>query len=183
MRRRIIDAHQTLRTAVLLAVRVSSRGSGGHGESSYPPSPPPPGVIPFTNNSRIAMLPVFYLAIPEGYILGSSAKEAAGDWHWALRVSPVLGITAGALILLFVPEPKRGSADQMAGRIKTRTSWFCDMKALAKNRSYVFSSLASAAVSFATGAFGMWIPLYLARAQVVQKTAEPCTKEICSSTD
>lgn len=21
-----------------------------------------------------------------GYILGSSAKEAAGDWHWALRV-------------------------------------------------------------------------------------------------
>lgn len=51
------------------------------------------------------------------------------------------------------------------------------------SRSYVFSSLASSAVSFATGAFGMWIPVYLARAQVVQKTAEPCTKEICSSTD
>lgn len=53
----------------------------------------------------------------------------------------------------------------------------------AASRSYVFSSLASAAVSFATGAFGMWIPLYLARAQVVQKTAEVCTKEVCSSTD
>lgn len=51
------------------------------------------------------------------------------------------------------------------------------------SRSYVFSSLASAAVSFATGAFGMWIPLYLVRAQVVQKTAEACTKEVCSSTD
>lgn len=54
---------------------------------------------------------------------------------------------------------------------------------LPSSRSYVFSSLASAAVSFATGAFGMWIPLYLFRAQVVQKTAEACTKDICSSKD
>ncbi|XP_029925223.1 sphingosine-1-phosphate transporter SPNS2 isoform X1 [Myripristis murdjan] len=166
---------------------VLSRGLVGIGESSY--SSISPTIIGdlFTNNSRTMMLSVFYLAIPLGsglgYILGSSAKEAAGDWHWALRVSPVLGITAGTLILLFVPEPKRGCADQLGGRIKTRTSWFCDMKALAKNRSYVFSSLASAAVSFATGAFGMWIPTYLFRAQVVQKTAEACTQEICSSKD
>lgn len=48
------------------------------------------------------------------------------------KVSPVLGITAGTLILLFVPEPKRGSADQMGGRINARTSWLCDMKALGK---------------------------------------------------
>ncbi|XP_061904461.1 sphingosine-1-phosphate transporter SPNS2 [Entelurus aequoreus] len=167
---------------------VISRGLVGIGESSY--SSISPTIIGdlFTNNRRTMMLSVFYLAIPLGsglgYILGSSAKVAAGDWHWALRVSPVLGMTAGTLILLFVPEPKRGSADQMGGRIKARTSWLCDMKALAKNRSYVFSSLASAAVSFATGAFGMWIPIYLARAQVVQKTSEPCsTKEICSSTE
>ncbi|XP_029985774.1 sphingosine-1-phosphate transporter SPNS2 isoform X2 [Sphaeramia orbicularis] len=166
---------------------VLSRGLVGIGESSY--SSISPTIIGdlFTNNSRTMMLSVFYLAIPLGsglgYILGSSAKVAAGDWHWALRVSPVLGLTAGSLILLFVPEPKRGSADQMGGRIKTRTSWFCDMKALAKNRSYMFSSLASAAVSFATGAFGIWIPSYLTRAQEVQKI-EVCPKsEICSSTD
>ncbi|KAG9341458.1 hypothetical protein JZ751_019268 [Albula glossodonta] len=154
-----------------------------------------------------------------GYILGSSAKEASGDWHWALRgervlietstlsnelragpvlvqrlddralfsvflkVSPVLGMTAGTLIMFFVPDPKRGSADQLGGRLRTRTPWICDMKALAKNRSYVFSSLASAAVSFATGAFGIWIPTYLFRAQVVQKTVVPCTNEPCSSKD
>ncbi|XP_072302764.1 sphingosine-1-phosphate transporter SPNS2 [Eucyclogobius newberryi] len=167
---------------------VLSRGLVGIGESSY--SSISPTIIGdlFTNNSRTMMLSVFYLAIPLGsglgYILGSSAKVAAGDWHWALRVSPMLGITAGTLILVFVPEPKRGCADQMGGRIRTRTSWCCDMKALAKNRSYVFSSLASAAVSFATGAFGMWIPLYLTRAQEVQKTAVPCGKnQICNSTD
>ncbi|XP_056265656.1 sphingosine-1-phosphate transporter SPNS2 isoform X1 [Pseudoliparis swirei] len=165
---------------------VLSRGLVGIGESSY--SSISPTIIGdlFTNNSRTMMLSVFYLAIPLGsglgYILGSSAKVAAGDWHWALRVSPIFGITAGTLILFFVPEPKRGSADQM-GRVQYRTSWLCDMKSLAKNRSYVFSSLASSAVSFATGAFGMWIPLYLARAQVVQKTGEECTKEVCSSTD
>lgn len=51
------------------------------------------------------------------------------------------------------------------------------------SRSYVFSSLASAAVSFATGAFGIWIPQYLFRAQVVQKTAVSCTYQPCSSRD
>lgn len=51
------------------------------------------------------------------------------------------------------------------------------------SRSYVFSSLASAAVSFATGAFGIWIPQYLFRAQVVQKTAVTCTYQPCSSKD
>ncbi|XP_066551398.1 sphingosine-1-phosphate transporter SPNS2 isoform X2 [Amia ocellicauda] len=166
---------------------VLSRGLVGIGESSY--SSISPTIIGdlFTNNTRTMMLSIFYFAIPLGsglgYILGSSAKQAAGDWHWALRVSPVMGMTAGSLILFFVPEPKRGHADQLGGRLKARTPWICDMKALAKNRSYMFTSLASAAVSFATGAFGMWIPLYLYRAQVVQNTVMPCNKEPCSSKD
>lgn len=32
---------------------------------------------------------LFLLCSGLGYILGSSAKEAAGDWHWALRVRAV----------------------------------------------------------------------------------------------
>lgn len=51
------------------------------------------------------------------------------------------------------------------------------------SRSYVFSSLATSAVSFATGALGMWIPLYLHRAQVVQKTAETCNSPPCGAKD
>lgn len=156
-------------------VFVLSRGLVGIGESSY--SSISPTIIGdlFTNNKRTMMLSVFYLAIPLGsglgYILGSSAKDLAQDWHWALRVSPVLGMTAGILILVFVPEPKRGSLEPVTSTIRTRTSWVCDMKALLKNRSYMFSSLGSAAVSFATGAFGIWIPQYLVRAQMVQETA------------
>nr|XP_012634640.1 protein spinster homolog 2 isoform X2 [Microcebus murinus] len=133
------------------------------------------------------MLSVFYFAIPLGsglgYITGSSVKQAAGDWHWALRVSPVLGMITGTLILVLVPATKRGHADQLGGQLKVRTSWLRDMKALIRNRSYVFSSLATSAVSFATGALGMWIPLYLHRAQVVQKTVETCNSPPCGAKD
>jgi len=51
----------------------------------------------------------------------------------------MLGLTAGFLILIFIPEPKRGCADQLTGRIKTRSSWLCDMKALAKKYATFFS--------------------------------------------
>ncbi|XP_030041746.1 sphingosine-1-phosphate transporter SPNS2 [Microcaecilia unicolor] len=162
---------------------VLSRGLVGIGEASY--STIAPTIIGdlFTKNTRTLMLSVFYFAIPLGsglgYITGSSVKQVAGDWHWALRVSPVPGMITGALILIFVPAAKQGHANQL----KARSSWIRDMKALIRNRSYVFSSLATSTVSFATGALGMWIPLYLHRAQVVQKTVEPCSHEPCSTKD
>ncbi|GAB0197999.1 protein spinster 2-like [Grus japonensis] len=166
---------------------VLSRGLVGIGEASY--STIAPTIIGdlFTKNTRTLMLSVFYFAIPLGsglgYITGSSVKQVAGDWHWALRVSPLLGMITGTLILIFVPAAKRGNVEQLGGQLKARTSWLRDMKALIRNRSYVFSSLATSAVSFATGALGMWIPLYLHRAQVVQKTAETCSSQPCSTKD
>ncbi|KAG8122747.1 hypothetical protein E2320_018167, partial [Naja naja] len=99
------------------------------------------------------------------------------------RVSPLLGMITGTLILIFVPAAKRGNAEQLGAQLKARTSWLRDMKALIRNRSYVFSSLATSAVSFATGALGMWFPVYLHRAQVVQKTAEICTSQPCGTKD
>ncbi|XP_030717563.1 sphingosine-1-phosphate transporter SPNS2 isoform X2 [Globicephala melas] len=166
---------------------VLSRGLVGIGEASY--STIAPTIIGdlFTKNTRTLMLSVFYFAIPLGsglgYITGSSVKQAAGDWHWALRVSPILGMITGTLIFVLVPATRRGHADQLGGQLKARTSWLRDMKALIRNRSYVFSSLATSAVSFATGALGMWIPLYLHRAQVVQKAAETCSSPPCAAKD
>ncbi|XP_074153868.1 sphingosine-1-phosphate transporter SPNS2 [Sminthopsis crassicaudata] len=166
---------------------VLSRGLVGIGEASY--STIAPTIIGdlFNKNTRTLMLSIFYFAIPLGsglgYITGSSVKQVAGDWHWALRVSPVMGMITGTLILLFVPAARRGHAEQLGGPLKARTSWLRDMRALIRNRSYVFSSLATSAVSFATGALGMWIPLYLHRAQVVQKTTETCTNQPCESRD
>ncbi|KAF7244330.1 hypothetical protein EYD10_09398 [Varanus komodoensis] len=82
----------------------------------------------------------------------------------------------GTLILIFVPAAKRGNAEQLGAQLKARTSWLRDMRALIRNRSYVFSSLATSAVSFATGALGMWIPLYLHRAQI-SDVIQQSTKE------
>ncbi|XP_042822218.1 protein spinster homolog 2 isoform X1 [Panthera tigris] len=122
------------------------------------------------------------------------APGETGTAPWALgphlpdlllpyQVSPIVGMITGTLILILVPATKRGHADQLGGQLKVRTSWLRDMKALIRNRSYVFSSLATSAVSFATGALGMWIPLYLHRAQVVQKTADSCSSPPCGAKD
>nr|XP_035155431.2 sphingosine-1-phosphate transporter SPNS2 isoform X4 [Callithrix jacchus]XP_054111626.1 sphingosine-1-phosphate transporter SPNS2 isoform X4 [Callithrix jacchus] len=113
---------------------VLSRGLVGIGEASY--STIAPTIIGdlFTKNTRTLMLSIFYFAIPLGsglgYITGSSVKQAAGDWHWALRVSPVLGMITGTLILILVPATKRGHADQLGDQLKAQTSWLRDMKAL-----------------------------------------------------
>uniref|UniRef100_A0A8C9EYI9 Sphingolipid transporter 2 n=1 Tax=Pavo cristatus TaxID=9049 RepID=A0A8C9EYI9_PAVCR len=152
---------------------VLSRGLVGIGEASY--STIAPTIIGdlFNKNTRTLMLSVFYFAIPLGSAL------ALGNWH---KLKSLRMIT-GTLILIFVPAAKRGNVEQLGGQLKARTSWLRDMKALIRNRSYVFSSLATSAVSFATGALGMWIPLYLHRAQVVQKTAETCSSQPCGTKD
>ncbi|XP_042194656.1 protein spinster homolog 2 [Callorhinchus milii] len=164
-----------------------TRALVGFGEASYSTIAPTMIADMFTKDTRTCMLCFFYLAIPLGsglgYILGSSVTQAAGDWHWALRVTPAMGLTAGTLIILLVPEPKRGAADQHTVKLRAGTSWSRDMKAVIKIPSFVFLSLASASVAFATGVLGMWIPLYLFRAEVVQKHIEPCTREPCSGRD
>ncbi|XP_067864050.1 sphingosine-1-phosphate transporter SPNS2 [Heptranchias perlo] len=164
-----------------------SRGLVGFGEASYSTIAPTIIADMFTKDTRTCMLSFFYFAIPLGsglgYILGSSMTQASGDWHWALRVTPAMGFTAGTLIILLVPEPKRGAADQHLVQLRASTSWSRDMKAVIKIPSFVFSTLASASVSFATGVLGVWIPLYLFRAEVVQKNIEPCTVEPCSGRD
>ncbi|XP_041053229.1 protein spinster homolog 2-like isoform X2 [Carcharodon carcharias] len=164
-----------------------SRALVGFGEASYSTIAPTIIADMFSKDTRTCMLSFFYFAIPLGsglgYILGSCVTQASGDWHWALRVTPAMGFAAGTLIILLVPEPKRGAAEQHMVQLRASTSWCKDMKAVIKIPSFVFSTLASASVSFATGVLGMWIPLYLFRAEVVQKNIEPCTVEPCSGRD
>lgn len=61
------------------------------------------------------MLAIFYLAVPVGsgmgYIVGSNISQAFGDWRWALRFTPPLGIFCVILLIFFVQEPKRGGAE------------------------------------------------------------------------
>lgn len=47
--------------------------------------------------------------------------------------------------------------------------------------SFVYSSLGLTAMAFVTGALGVWMPLFLYRAQVVQGIVPPCLQKSCNS--
>lgn len=49
--------------------------------------------------------------------------------------------------------------------------------------SFVCSSLGLTAMAFVTGALGMWMPVFLYRAQVVQGIVPPCPQESCNSSN
>jgi hypothetical protein len=47
-----------------------------------------------------------------GYVVGRGLAMAFdGDWHWALRGTPVLGLLAVILIVFVMKEPPRGEAE------------------------------------------------------------------------
>ncbi|KAM3965083.1 lysolipid transporter protein spinster isoform 2-T2 [Aphomia sociella] len=138
------------------------RGLVGIGEASY--STIAPTIISdlFVGNVRSKMLALFYFAIPVGsgmgYIVGSLAGAAAGNWRWGLRVTPFLGAVAVALILWVMQDPERGQAEE--SQMKP-TSYKDDIGALIRNRSFMLSTLAFTCVAFVTGALAWWGPQFI----------------------
>ncbi|XP_047532991.1 protein spinster isoform X3 [Vanessa atalanta] len=138
------------------------RGLVGIGEASY--STIAPTIISdlFVGNVRSKMLAFFYFAIPVGsgfgYIVGSVAGAAAGNWRWGLRVTPFLGVVAVGLIVWVMQNPERGQAEE--SRMKP-TSYVDDLKALMRNPSFMLSTLAFTCVAFVTGALAWWGPQFI----------------------
>ena len=94
---------------------LACRAMVGIGEASYSTIAPTIISDMFVKNMRSRMLAVFYFAIPVGsglgYIVGAETAKAAGNWHWALRVTPVAGVLAVILILLVMIDPPRGESE------------------------------------------------------------------------
>ncbi|CAH2096254.1 unnamed protein product [Euphydryas editha] len=157
------------------------RGLVGIGEASY--STIAPTIISdlFVGNVRSKMLAFFYFAIPVGsgfgYIVGSVAGEAAGNWRWGLRVTPFLGVVAVALIVWAMENPERGQAEE--SRMKP-TSYTDDLKSLVKNPSFMLSTLAFTCVAFVTGALAWWGPQFIYLGLTVQSGATDVTIESVS---
>ncbi|NXX95210.1 SPNS3 protein, partial [Centropus bengalensis] len=180
-----------------------SRGLVGLGTASYSTVAPTIIADLFEEGKRTTMLSIFYIFIPVGsglgYVLAAGMAEATGDWHWAFRITPCMGALALVLLILVVPQrtQRRTAAHRalsISGTIRVaaekpgvhraaKTTWCQDMVSLAKNWSFVWSSLGLTAMAFVTGALGMWIPLFLYRAQVVQGLVTPCVHEPCSSSN
>ncbi|EHH31540.1 protein spinster homolog 1 isoform X2 [Macaca nemestrina] len=166
-----------------------TRGLVGVGEASYSTIAPTLIADLFVADQRSRMLSIFYFAIPVGsglgYIAGSKVKDMAGDWHWALRVTPGLGVVAVLLLFLVVREPPRGAVERHSDSPPLNpTSWWADLRALARNPSFVLSSLGFTAVAFVTGSLALWAPAFLLRSRVVLGETPPCLPgDSCSSSD
>ncbi|NWI17879.1 SPNS3 protein, partial [Crypturellus soui] len=180
-----------------------SRGLVGIGTASYSTIAPTIIADLFDEGKRTTMLSVFYIFIPVGsglgYVLASSMADATGDWHWAFRVTPCLGALALVLLILVVPRrtQRRTEAHRalsISGTIRVaaekpgvqgtgKTTWCQDVLSLCKNWSFVCSTLGLTAMAFVTGALGLWVPLFLYRAQLVQGLVSPCLQESCNSSN
>lgn len=162
-----------------------TRGLVGVGEASYSTIAPTIIADLYVKGKRTNMLSIFYFAIPVGsglgYIVGSQVGNIAQDWHWALRVTPGLGLVAVVLLLLVVQEPRRGAIE--ARTDLHHTSWLTDVQVLSKNRSFVLSTLGFTAVAFVTGSLALWAPTFLFRAAVVNGERPPCFEGNCASTE
>lgn len=164
-----------------------TRGLVGVGEASYSTIAPTIIADLYVKEKRTNMLSIFYFAIPVGsglgYIVGSQVSNVAKDWHWALRVTPALGLIAVLLLLFVVKEPKRGAIEARPEHQLHQTSWLVDLQDLSKNCSFVLSTFGFTAVAFVTGSLALWAPTFLFRAAVFTGEREPCVEGHCASSD
>ncbi|KAG8431203.1 hypothetical protein GDO86_019256 [Hymenochirus boettgeri] len=165
-----------------------TRALVGVGEASYSTIAPTLIADLFLSDQRTRMLSFFYFATPVGcglgYIAGSKVTSTAGgNWHWALRVTPGLGLIAVLLIVFLVKEPPRGAIERKMDQPLANTSWLSDVKALLRNPSFVLSTFGFTTVAFVTGSLALWGPTYLMRSRKVIYSQEPCTEAICDYDD
>ncbi|XP_042354858.1 protein spinster homolog 3-like [Plectropomus leopardus] len=159
----------------------------GVGEASF--STIAPTIISdlFVGTKRSTMICLFYIFVPVGcgfgFIIGAGVTAATGDWRWALRITPILGVVGLVLLVFLCPNPPRGAAETHGKGVTGESSYLEDIKYLLKNKSYVWLSLGMTATTFVTGALAFWMPTFLSRARVSQGLQLPCVKEPCNPTD
>lgn len=117
----------------------------------------------FPKEKRGRMLACFYVAIPVGsalgFLLGGFVGEHHG-WHAAFFVAGAPGIVLG-LLAFFMKEPARGAGD---GVVQAEHRFeLTAVTGLVKNRSFLYTTLGMAAMTFALGGMAFWMPSFFAR--------------------
>jgi MFS family permease len=131
----------------------------GVGEAAYGPVAPTLLSDLFPVERRGQVLALFYMAIPVGSALGyvvGGAVAAVLNWRWAFWLLTPPGL-ALAILAMRRPEPPRGAAD----RAVVRRPRAADYLVLLKTPSYVLDTLGLAAMTFALGGVGFWMPTYI----------------------
>lgn len=143
---------------LLLARSVIGIGEAGFGVVS-------PTLISdlFPREKRGRMLAFFYVAIPVGsalgFLLGGYVGEHHG-WRAAFFLAGAPGLLLG-LLAFRMREPARGAGDGVAKeehRFEAAAAW-----GLAGNRSFLYTTLGMAAMTFSLGGMAYWMPTFFAR--------------------
>jgi MFS family permease len=121
----------------------------------------------FPKERRGRMLAFFYVAIPVGsalgYLLGGLVGARYG-WRAAFLLAGAPGIVLG-LLAFRMHEPPRGAGD---GVVHAEHRFeLAATRSLRRNRSFFFTTLGMAAMTFALGGMATWMPTFFARVRGV----------------
>lgn len=148
-----------------LAALLYRRAAVGVGEAGYGPIAPTLIADYYPASKRGSVLSWFYAAIPVGsalgFVLGGLVASYWG-WRWAFYVVVPPGLVLAGLCL-FMREPTMGLADgaKFAAEAEKRIGFFAAYGQLIRNPSYVLCTLGMAAMTFAIGGIGFWMPDYV----------------------
>jgi MFS family permease len=101
------------------------------------------------------------MAIPVGSALGYAFggwANAHFGWRWAFYLVLPPGLVL-AMLCMFMRDPRSAAARSLEAT--TRRNRRADIMTLFRTRSYVFNTLASAAMTFAIGGIAFWTPTYI----------------------
>lgn len=155
-----------------------SRGLVGIGEASFGTLAPPFLADYFPVRKRGRVMAIFFLTIPAGaalaYLLVPLLGAARG-WRFFFMLAGLPGLLL-AIPILFLREPKRGGMDaaippapplDRPGPIEAFSygrrimEVVLSYRKLIRSRSYLFTNLGYAALTFAIGGMAFWMPRYL----------------------
>jgi MFS family permease len=142
---------------------LAARALVGVGEASF--GTVSPGMVAdfFPKERRGQILSWFYVAIPVGsalgYLLGGVLGQRYG-WQAAFLLVGLPGLLL-SIPLFLLHTPPRGGDDATGQPPEEKGS--AGYAALFRNRSFVFNTLAMAAMTFAIGGLAQWLPSFLNR--------------------
>ena len=142
---------------------LAARATVGVGEASF--GTVSPGLVAdfFPKEQRGRILSWFYVAIPVGsaigYLLGGVLGQRFG-WHAAFLIVGLPGLLL-AIPIWLLRTPPRGGDDAAPGAPAGKA--VSGYKDLFRNHSFVFNTVAMAAMTFAIGGLAQWLPSFLNR--------------------
>jgi MFS family permease len=118
----------------------------------------------YPEKRRARVVSIFFLATPAGtalgYLLGGALAARLG-WRAPFLVGAIPGMVL-ALLLLLLPEPVRGSQDELPVTHERGT-----FLGLWRNPAFWTATLGMAMMTFAIGGMQVWMPTFLSRVRRV----------------